>query len=190
MSATASSGVVSYVGAKEIRGRKYWSFALEGGKDFFRTGTKNPNLSRGDEIEFEYTIAEYDGKSLEVDPATIKKTGIRGVASGGKSTVTASSRDSYWEKKAEEDAKRQLIISLQAATNTAISLVNMMLEHEMIKLPAKAKQADHVTQLVHDVAEDLFTRFLSAESIYERLTTESDVTADSSIDNEWDDISE
>lgn len=93
--ATINNGVVASVSTKDVTTKfgtkKTYSFKLTGG-DWYKTGFKDPKISEGDVVSFEYTEGTY-GKDCDI--TTIKKTSGSFAASGG---VADAPRPSYGSK--------------------------------------------------------------------------------------------
>jgi hypothetical protein len=65
-----------------------------------------------------------------------------------------NSKDDYWTKKAEDDKSRQKVIEYQAARNSAIEVVGILLANDAVAIPAqKAKKLDAVLALVDTITD-------------------------------------
>ena len=155
-------GVVKWAGGKDIKGRTYFSFNLVDVDDFFRCGTNDPKVNKGDSISFEYEIDpkwgnQVDTKSVKVSDSAPKQKSAASPSGSG------IGRDEYWANKEAADVDRQKIISLQAATNIATNIVVAALQAEVLPLPAKkAEKFDALLAMVEQVADDLVVRYVNA----------------------------
>ncbi|AUR83404.1 hypothetical protein NVP1139A_42 [Vibrio phage 1.139.A._10N.261.48.C6] len=63
-------------------------------------------------------------------------------------------KDDYWNKRAEDDKKRQKCIEYQSSRNTAVELVGHLLKAELVALPTKkADKMDAVLALVDTLTD-------------------------------------
>ena len=176
----SATGVVKWAGGKDIKGRTYFSFSLVDVDGFFRCGTDNPNVNKGDSVSFNYDIDPKWGN--QVDKNSIKvvdSAPAQAPASKGTSAGTAVSRDDYWANKEAADVDRQKIISLQAATNIATNIVTAALSADILALPTKkAEKFDALVAMVNQVADDLVVRYVSAPAHVDKLVEQTAVMAE------------
>ncbi len=176
------TGRVGWVGSKKLSGRNYYSFNLIGVKDmFFRTGTVDAGLVKGDQVSFEYEENQY---GLQVDVKSIVKDATPSATQNAPAVGKVATKDNYWEKKAQDDKIRQHIISYQAATNTALKVVETAIQLDILPKPAGSKIADKFDSLlamVEQVADDLVLKFENAPAHIKELKAISQV-ADSAED--------
>ena len=124
------SGVVE----KIAKGAKAYSALVNG--TWYGAGFSPPsNFKEGDNIDFEYTVngkfknmtvpsVKVADKATETEsPKAPQKTFSKG---GG------TSRDTYWEDKAEKDKNTQREIRLQASRNAAIAFVDVLLKNDAL----------------------------------------------------------
>lgn len=165
---TQANGVVSNSGKKVIKGRTYFNFFLENDDNLYRCGTKDPGVGKGDVIEFEYEENEY---GINVDIGTIKVVGSAPKPTAKQAAKKGSGgggREDYWNNKETYDHYKQLLISRQAATNTAVDVVKLALEHGDIDLgKTKNKQMGVLKTYIFEVAEELFDH--NHEGIFDNL---------------------
>lgn len=123
----------------------------------------NPwKLSRGDIVEFEVTRR---GNYVNIDPSSVnvvgkeeKKQAAASGSTGGSENWDA--RAKYWEDKEKRDVITQTAIQYQSSRNAAIEVVDALMRHGLIKLPAKqADQYDaylaYVDQVTQRFEEDV-----------------------------------
>lgn len=115
-------GTVQKTYEKVFSGKTLFSFTLRGTKGFFRTGQTRPTFKEGGYISFEAD----DG--LNVDVSTIESLSHK------EPEVTDSSKpvSAYVDR---EDFRQRSII-YQSARKDAIEVLNTMLAHDALRLPA------------------------------------------------------
>ena len=169
------TGYVEAANSREAGGKTYFSMLVDG--TWYGTGTVNPKVSKGDKVRFE---ASQNGKYWNADMKTFEsKEGEAPKTSQGKSASSYGggnkggngagsenweARQKYWDNKELLDIERQQIISLQAATNTSIEIINSAIGHGIVTIPGskKADKFDGYVELVKGTAMDLFGMYLSA----------------------------
>lgn len=165
-----AKGIVEDVRAYDTKFGKMYSVILEG--ESYGTGKEPPKVNAGDQVEFEFS---YNGKYRNIDMKSgIKVTG-RAPAQGHK-TAAASLRND----------DRQTIISKQAALNSALAFVDMLLKAEAvpgITKTAKAEQKYGILEaLVLDRA-DFFYKLNTGHPVSPSAATEAAEKA--ATDGEW-----
>lgn len=183
-------GVVKRVGSKRVGKRTYYNFTLEDDDDIYMTSTNRADVEEGDEVTFEYEDTEYgnmvDLDSIEVvghqEPKPARRTKKKkSKASRGRSaksstrksssrttggTSKGGNKDDYWNKRAEDDVKRQRQISLQASYNTALAILSKELDLGLVKLgtekAAAAKKLAAFEELLKEKAYSLWAEFFQA----------------------------
>jgi len=167
---TQQTGRVGWVGSKKLSGRNYFSFNLVGVKDmFFRTGTVDTGVVKGDEVSFEYVEDKW---GLQVDVKSIVKASAPAATQNAPDVGKVATKDNYWDKKAQDDKVRQHIISYQAATNTALKVVETAISLDILPKPSGSKIADKFDSLmsmVEQVADDLVLKFENAPNHIKEL---------------------
>ena len=125
------------------------------GGTWYGAGKKHPNINQGDFISFTYSM---NGKYANLDVNSIeKKESSSGAAPSVAAVAKGNQRDDYWNKKAEKDENVQASINWQAARNAAINAVGMMLQNDIVAVPAaKAKKYDVVMSLIDELSERYF----------------------------------
>lgn len=133
------SGVVAYIGNKNIKGQDLHSFTLKGVDGFFNCNTTNPNVNKGDFISFD---AEQDDKgNYSVNVSSISRSSSSNVGRSNRTPVTTS-KDQYWEDREKRDINTQKIIQLQASRNAAIALASAVLQAGAVPGYGKAKESE------------------------------------------------
>jgi len=153
-----------------------YSFQLEGGGRWFRTGTTRPQFRQGDSIAF--TV---DGKG-NVDMSSVQQveTGSvqappAGAVASASSSSGGNSRNDYWENKdkfyREEEVPK---ISLSAARSDAVALVSAALAADAISFgnAAKGKRVDMILGYVDMVRDKFLLDTLNAKAITAELLVE------------------
>lgn len=149
-------GTVSRVSWNEWKGKKLWSFSLEGRDEYFNTGIKKPPVQEGDYIEFQADDSGNGRYRVDVDSISAadpdedveqptKKGSVRNVIRRTKPTM---SKDDYWNRKEERDIEVQRRIEIQSCRNSALQLVSLLFSSESVKLPAAAKREEFITTLI------------------------------------------
>lgn len=199
MANVTTTGTVTTVYSKKVgnRGGKTHSFILNDDGVWFNCGFDDPKLKEGDEITFEWCEDEYaPGKvSNKVDIDTIvigtpaPKDNPKKTPAGKKG---ASSRDDYWNQKAEDDRVRQNIISFQAAFNTATSIVNTVVSQdpevfEAIAGKTKKNRTDKYLSYVEGVAIDIFEKFLHGNDLATEILKKEEESVNHSAGDSLDD---
>ena len=184
-------GVVDWAGGKDFRGNTLYSMKI--GEQWFRTGTTNPNVSRGDFVSFEF---DFDGKGNNVNMNTfVRKTqeerapnvvpnNVRAVTRGG----GASRKPAY-----EANDDRQKMISWQAAVNTAIALVNGGISNGYVTIAGRKGDVkyDAYKAMVLQEARDLFRLTQVVPDEYDSLVAAaSEVATATNIPTDFSDLDE
>jgi hypothetical protein len=172
-----ASGKVTYVGSKVFKGRTYWSFKIDSKPDdFFRTGLEEPNFAKGKVISFDYEVTQYGNEVIvpsivHVDVEAAPKASVAPKAAKVASESGRNPKDEYWEKKAQEDIDRQKIISYQAATKTAITIINAAVALDILPVVGKSKPEkwESLNALVTAVADDLVVKYMNAPAHLDEL---------------------
>jgi hypothetical protein len=160
-------GVVARVTDKVLPSGTYWSFVLDGDPQWYRTGRDKPKFEAGYKVKFNATEDKYgthcDLKTVEFREGEAPPAAAPAKAAGGKSDYQL--RTAYWDAKELRDIENQKRISYQAATNTAIALVNAALASEAIVLPAskaKGKRFEVLTEIVTTEADRIYAVYAAA----------------------------
>ena len=179
-------GIVSKISEKVLPSGTYFSFILDGDNQWYRTGRDKPKFMPGHKVKFQSKTDQYgthcDLKTVQFKegeappaqaPAAAKST-------GGKSDFQM--RQAYWEDKEQRDIVNQKRISYQAATNTAIQIVNSALACEAITLPAaktKGKRFEALQEIIANEADRIYAVYALAPDRHDELvvmTTTAKVT--------------
>lgn len=189
-----ASGVVSRIFKNKTSKPNVYTFAV-GLKDagIYRFGIKDPGVSEGDHVTFEYEEGEYNGKpQLNADARTIKKvtpaaTPASPPASTGAKVVAGGGADD-----------KQHTISMQAARNSAVAALQAAIAAG-IKLPvgasAKAgQQFDNFMALLDITTHRFYTESVDVAFLADVRTKAkeeaTEVTAGSDSDDDTDDVFE
>lgn len=158
-------GTVGWTGSKAWQDKVFYSFKIDGVEDFFRTGTDNPNVTKGDVVSFGYVNkANKQGViNKEVQAATINKVAVASNPAAGATpspsgTTKAVGKDDYWGRKEATDEVRQKIIAYQASRNASIEMINAALVAGILPLGSGAKDAkfDLYKEMVWKLTQELF----------------------------------
>lgn len=172
------TGTVERVNYKDLASGRYWSFLVA--DEWYRTNKTKPPFEAGYKVKFDFEENQY-GKQVNMDSVKFKEGEAPPKSSGG------GGRNDDTQKR----------ISFQAATNSAIAIIDMMFDKGLLELP-KSKKADEkvalVTELVMNQAEELFRTYQLVPDNYDALMggdedeAEVDVPAeaqDAEDDEEW-----
>lgn len=155
MTTETKIGVVEQVTSKVLASGKYYSFRV--GDEWFRTNKTKPPVEAGYKVKFTYTTDKY-GNHVNMDSITFKPGEEPKEAK--KAVPAGRSQSEYWEQKEIRDIDNQKRISFQAATNTAISMVNGAIEFGFLKLKGGAKASvEAYYAAVMDQAENLYRSY-------------------------------
>jgi hypothetical protein len=151
---------------KLTKGAKAYSILLSDGV-WYGAGFDKPDVAEGDFIEFD---VEENGKyknvrkgSIKVIPQESKKTEAR-VSEDARSKARptsggTTSRDSYWDDKAEKDIRVQKEIRLQASRNAAIAFTDLLLKNEA--LPGMTAAKKNKAEIIEAAVSDYTRKFYS-----------------------------
>ena len=168
-------GVVAKVHSKQLASGTYWSFVLDGDDQWYRHGRDKPAFDAGYKIKFTPTQDKYgvhaDPKGVEFKEGEAPPQREK-AASGGGNKSDYQQRQQYWEDKEQRDIVNQKRISYQAATNTAIALVELALKTEAIKLPAtKNKAFPALQEIVGNEADRIYVQYAIAPDRHDELVS-------------------
>lgn len=163
----SAQGVIGWAGAKRYGGKTLYSFKFDGSDTFYRCGEENPNVSQGDVVSFTYKTDK--SGNFVCDVKSIQKT-------GGAPQQAASPKKSGGTKYQADD-DRQKVISLQAATNTAVAMTKVAVEAGMLKLGAQGKQFDAFKAVVDKLADELVVKYMNAPTHVTALLAQGVETA-------------
>lgn len=115
-------------------------------------GFDAPDFEVGDVIEFD---TKQNGKYTNVDNKTVKlisKAAEEKKSSGsGVTTSSSMSKNDYWEQRAEKDEETQKSIKYQAARNSAISTVELLISNGLVTVPKQALKYDFTMELIDNI---------------------------------------
>lgn len=156
-------GVIGKVNARQFQGKNFYSFALNGQEGWYGAGMKRPP-NEGTSVKF---LSKKNSKGyLEVDggieivtdgeaaPAGSAKSfrGTNGQRTSGGSGTNSSA---YWDRKETRDIRNDELRELGATRNTALTLIELLLKNEAIKLPAAAKREEFMLELLEKYTKHL-----------------------------------
>ena len=141
------------------------SFQVDSSKRWFRTGTKNLNLSVGDAISFVAdsrtanvdfdSVKQVEASEVERAPKPAAPSSSSGRSkSSGKSSENWEARGEYWANKEKRDiAVVEPRINYSASQRDAISLVTAALANDALSFGAttKGKKLDMLLDFVDEV---------------------------------------
>ena len=170
-------GVVSKVTSKVLPSGTYWSFVLDGDPQWYRTGRDKPKFEAGYKIKFTPKTDQYgthcDLKQVQFKEGEAPPAGAPAkAAAGGKSDFQL--RTAYWDAKELRDIENQKRISYQAATNTAIQVVNAALACEAIVLPAaktKGKKMEALQEIISNEADRIYAIYAAVPDMHDALVS-------------------
>lgn len=174
-------GNVAFLNERKWNNKTLYSLKLRDDDTLYLCGERRPNARQGDYVTFE---AEENAKGqFVVDVKTVKAKAAEVVMakSSGLGKFQANSYD-----------KRQETIEYQAARNSAIAAVGVILEAGAFKLPAKeADKYGIVLGLISELTDKFFkeTKTLGAKpSLPEAEEPEQDETDgdEDSMNGDWD----
>lgn len=146
------SGVVQKISPKQFNGKTFYSFAMSGVDGWFGTGMKKPP-TEGTSIKFNSKTnsrgyLEVDG-SIEVltDGSVQPAAGVAGAIKASAATGDGG-KSAYWLGKENRDLTNDSLRNEGAARNTALSIVDLFVKTEAIKLPAAAKREEFLLTLI------------------------------------------
>jgi hypothetical protein len=168
-------GIVEKVTSKEYKGKVYYGFILDGDETLYRTGLVKPEFDSGDKISFTYETNKY-GKMVDTKSVKSYKKAEKTFSGGG------GGKDSYWDKRLENDIANQLRISYQAATNTAVNVANFAIEKGFVKVGTKSPLEAYVA-VVRQLAKEFF------ES-YQAVGADEEVPAEVAEEEEADELND
>lgn len=144
-------GVIGRVFEKQFGNKRFYSFSVNGTDGFFGTGVKRPP-NPGTSVKFnEKTNAkgylEVDGSIEMLSDSAAAPTPSIGTLSKAAS-AGAGGGAAYWDRKEARDFVNDAARELGASRNTAISIIDLALKYEVIKLPAAAKREEFLWALL------------------------------------------
>lgn len=171
-------GVVTKVSEKVLPSGTYFSFVLDGDNQWYRTGRDKPKFMAGHKVKFQSKTDQYgthcDLKTLEFKEGEAAPASSTAGAKAGAPKSDYQQRQAYWEDKEVRDIENQKRISYQAATNTAIALVNAALSNEAIVLPAskaKGKRFEVLQEIISNEADRIYAIYAAAPDRHDSITS-------------------
>lgn len=154
------SGVVGKHFPKAFGNKTFYSFTLRGQDGFFNTGIKRPP-AEGVSVAFEADTnakgyMEVNGKTLQIQSDNAASPAP--TVSQYKRQVGGVQKDEYWQHKEDRDVRNDALRELGASRNTAISIVDLMVKHEAIKLPAVAKREEFIWEVINRYTDKLMAK--------------------------------
>lgn len=130
-----------------------------GGADleWFGYGFEAPKVTEGSTIEFEAEEGKFGKDVVEGSLKLLKKTAPAA------------------KKFAAKDDTRQDSIVRQNATSTAANVLNGMITHDIVPVPAKAKRFDWYLELLEELTDRLFVANRTPKTLDEILADKDDL---------------
>lgn len=169
--AQEARGVVSRISEKPYEGQILYSFQLSNDSSWYSLGSRAPNFSKGQSIQFEVdtrgtrnyakNVSPWEGSGESEAPA------VRQVANRGGNTRTpwagkggkAPEEKAYWESRQAKEEVTQRRIEIQAARNAAIETTKILLDNGLIKIVEKDKYSQGYS-IVNGLIEELMGKYL------------------------------
>jgi hypothetical protein len=164
-------GQVKWCDGKDFRGKKLWSFSLNGEDGFFGCGISDPKVKKGDTIEFYYEIV--NGRaSVIVDTINLLSSAPSDRAPGNsgsnyqpnKANGTGGGNAQYWEDKTRRDLENDeyrrsndVRIQYQSARNAAIEVAGILVAAGLLQIPEKKGSGYEVVMgKIEDLTNEFF----------------------------------
>ena len=158
------------------KGGRY-ALAMDDG-NWYGLGYNKPAANDGDKARFQYemdatgryrnVVKGSDQYKAGEGPPPKKKSYGGGKGKGGASDY--QQRQQYWEDKELRDIGNQQRISYNAAMNTAINVINSLLDREMLKVAGKAAdKADAYIAMVEEETKRIFREFQAVPERYDEI---------------------
>lgn len=186
------SGVIGRVKDKPFGNKTFWSFTLRNQDGWYNTGVKRPP-PEGTAIKFEFSVngkgyneVNYHSIQELKDAPAESSPGVERVVSQVSrysGNGTGLNKDTYFLRKEERDVANDEKRELGASRNTAISIIDLMLKHEVIKLPAQAKREEFIWELIGKYTDQLMGT--NRESVVEAKEEVPVVQTPVAIKEEW-----
>lgn len=183
-------GVVQKIGDRQWNGKTFYSFALSGQDGWYGLGLKRPP-SIGTSVKFsEKTnskgFKEVDG-SIEIvsDAAAAPAASVAGTVSAGAKTG-GGGQAAYWDRKEARDIANDAARELGASRNTALTIIDLAIKNEVIKLPAAAKREEFLWNVLDRYTAKLMGRTGEAENTHNSAPDKQPpepITTDPEADN-------
>lgn len=147
------SGVIGRINNKQWNGKTFYSLALKGQEGWYNTGLKRPP-SEGTSVKFEFKTNPKGYKDVDgiIEVLTDGEAASAGTVPQVAGQVAKSGnggQSAYWDRKEARDLTNDSAREVGASRNTAISLIDLALKHELIPVPAaKAKKEEFLWALL------------------------------------------
>lgn len=185
-------GVISKINSRPFGNKTFYSFALSGQDGFYGTGLKRPPVE-GTSVRFESKTNSKGYKDVdgaieirtdgEIGPSGSVKQLSQSVGNSGKSGANGGA---YWDRKEARDLVNDELRELGASRNTALAVIDLMIKHEAVRLPAVAKREEFIWTLIDKYVDKLRGKVDQAEA----QQTEKKTVAQAQIDKLVDKIVE
>jgi hypothetical protein len=173
---TTAKGYVNWCGSNDFHGKKLWSFRLKNEEKWFNTGEMDPNIAKGELVEFNYDVN--NGRYVVDLPSLVHINVGTAVSTNGVSTGRMAKRgnkDDYWDERLARDIendeyKRQndSRIQYQSARNAAITVVDILLREKALKVPEK-----NAYDVIMGKLKDLTNSFYDETSTFSEIEQEN-----------------
>lgn len=154
-------GVISRVNANPWKDKIFYSFALSGQEGWYNLGMKRPP-KEGTSVRFNFITNTKGFKDVE-GPIEIRTDGSVGETPSVNQVVSTSSSKSkspeeqgFWQRKEGREVRNDELREIGATRNTAIAIIDLMIKHEAVKLPAgTAKREGFLWDLLNRYVDKL-----------------------------------
>jgi hypothetical protein len=152
-----AQGRIQYLNEKPFGNKTLYSFKLFDDETLYMCGDRPPPAKKGDFVTFDYKENQ-KGQSI-VDPKTIKAKEAEVVQANTYKVSGGAQKEGYWQDRQKSDDARQKKIEWQAARNSAIAAVDVILKNGALKMPAKEKDKyEAVMALIGDITATFYTQ--------------------------------
>jgi hypothetical protein len=156
------SGVIQRHSEKQWQNKTFYSFALSGQEGWYNTGMKRPPAV-GTSVEFNIKtnargFNEVDGSIEIVSDAPAAPVRSVGAVATASAKSGGGGNQAYWDRKEARDITNDAARELGASRNTAISIIDLAIKNEVIKLPAAAKREEFMWTLLDKYTNKLMGR--------------------------------
>jgi hypothetical protein len=185
-------GTVTFVNKNPMPdGNVLHSFRMAGETTYFNCGTFDPDVKKGELIEFDGEVKGPGKFQVNVRSIKVLKEAGPEVATGTsyrKKFVKDEGKEAYWKAREERDVLVQSTIQLQSARNSAIALADVLLKNGIInweKVKIEKRQ-ERIEDLVTELTERFQTESSKLASPTVEVAVEEPVEAQEATDgDDW-----
>jgi len=183
-----AEGVVQRHNEKHWNGKTFYSFALSGQDGWYNSGVKRPpavgTSVRFTEKKNSKGYLEVDGSIEVLNDGETKSTSSLGSVIRA-AAATGGGQSAYWDRKEARDITNDAARELGASRNTALSIIDLALKYEVVKLPAAAKREEFLWNLLDKYTKRLMSGDDEQETVQERKEPETTNEAVNTDEGEW-----